>query len=356
MSVFTEPITVSTVLFPIVFIITIIPYIIYMSIKYKNISKFKAFIIYSFIFYCMTAFLLTMLPFPEVDKQVYNQTSQLIPFNFIRDIIKEANIDAFNAKAVFGVITGRAFLQVFFNILLTIPLGIYIRYLFKKDIKTTFLICFLASLFVEVTQLTGIFGLYEYPYRLFDVDDLMLNTLGGGIGFYIEPIFMFVLPNLSELDNKYEQFDKLASFTKRGIAFALDCFLFNVLFINDNTGFLGYIILAFTYFVVIPYITQGITFGGFVMGIRIKSLKGKLDLISLTKRYGILIYLFFGINKFLSAISNNLAENDINIFLAFMFIQFVFNFICIIHVISHIRKKDRILIFDKLSNTYIVGK
>ncbi|MGL4773620.1 MAG: VanZ family protein [Clostridium sp.] len=356
MSAFTQPIAVSTVLFPMVFIITIIPYIIYISIKYKGISKFKAFIIYSFIFYGMTAFLLTMLPLPVVDKQVYSQTSQLMPFNFIRDIAKEANIDAFNVKAVFQVLTGRAFLQVFFNVILTIPLGVYIRYLFKKDIKTTVLICFLASLFVEVTQLTGIFGLYEHPYRLFDVDDLMLNTLGGVVGFYIEPIFKLVLPSLSEIDNKYENFDKLASFTKRGVAFALDWLLFNFLFISDNTGFTKYIIFTFAYFIIIPYITKGITFGGFIMGIRIKTLKGNLDLISLTKRYGIIIYLFIGINKFLSAISTNLAENYINIFLAFMFIQFMFNFICAIHVISHIKKKDRMLIFDKLSNTYIASK
>ena len=58
------------------------------------------------------------------------------------------------------------------------------------------LVCFLFSIFVEVTQLTGIYGIYKYPYRLFDVDDLMLNTLGGVIGFYIEPVFEYVLPSI----------------------------------------------------------------------------------------------------------------------------------------------------------------
>jgi glycopeptide antibiotics resistance protein len=36
---------------------------------------------------------------------------------------------------------------------------------------------------VELTQLTGIWGLYPCPYRQFDVDDLILNTTGVVIGF-----------------------------------------------------------------------------------------------------------------------------------------------------------------------------
>ena len=34
------------------------------------------------------------------------------------------------------------------------------------------------TLAVELTQLTGIWGLYSCAYRQFDVDDLLLNTLG----------------------------------------------------------------------------------------------------------------------------------------------------------------------------------
>lgn len=39
------------------------------------------------------------------------------------------------------------------------------------------------SLLTETAQLTGIFGLYPCSYRLFDVDDLLLNTGGAGLGF-----------------------------------------------------------------------------------------------------------------------------------------------------------------------------
>ena len=39
------------------------------------------------------------------------------------------------------------------------------------------------SLTVELTQLTGLWGLYPCPYRQFDVDDLILNTTGVALGF-----------------------------------------------------------------------------------------------------------------------------------------------------------------------------
>jgi hypothetical protein len=39
------------------------------------------------------------------------------------------------------------------------------------------------SLLVELTQLTGIWGLYPCAYRQFDVDDLLLNTGGVAGGF-----------------------------------------------------------------------------------------------------------------------------------------------------------------------------
>ncbi|MBG0968062.1 VanZ family protein [Bacillus sp. SRB3LM] len=41
------------------------------------------------------------------------------------------------------------------------------------------------SLFFERTQLTGVYGLYYCSYRLFDIDDIILNVSGGIISFYI---------------------------------------------------------------------------------------------------------------------------------------------------------------------------
>ena len=62
--------------------------------------------------------------------------------------------------------------------LLLVPLGMYLRYYFRRTWWQTLAIGVLVTLSFETTQLTGLWGLYEHPYRLFDVDDLMMNTLG----------------------------------------------------------------------------------------------------------------------------------------------------------------------------------
>jgi glycopeptide antibiotics resistance protein len=51
------------------------------------------------------------------------------------------------------------------------------------QMRTAVLMGFGLSLSIELTQLTGVWGLYACAYRKFDADDLILNTLGAAIGF-----------------------------------------------------------------------------------------------------------------------------------------------------------------------------
>lgn len=86
------------------------------------------------------------------------------------------------------LLTNQALLQFVFNIFLFLPLGFLVRYLWRRGLATILLVGFFASLLVELTQLTGIWGLYPCAYRIFDVDDLSANTLGAVLGF------VFALP------------------------------------------------------------------------------------------------------------------------------------------------------------------
>jgi glycopeptide antibiotics resistance protein len=49
-------------------------------------------------------------------------------------------------------------------------------------IRRSVLLAFGLSLAAELSQLTGLWGLYPCSYRKFDVDDLLLNTSGGALG------------------------------------------------------------------------------------------------------------------------------------------------------------------------------
>ena len=75
-----------------------------------------------------------------------------------------------------GAMKEQCFYEPFFNILLLVPLGVYLRYYFRRSWWQAILIGFLVSLSFELIQLSALFGIYPRPYRLFQVDDLINNT------------------------------------------------------------------------------------------------------------------------------------------------------------------------------------
>lgn len=97
---------------------------------------------------------------------------QLVPFYFIQEIISHTSAVLTKPATYFYLLKESAFLQVAFNVLLTVPFGIYLRYYFRRSFLQTICISFFLSLFFELTQVTGLYGIYNCAYRLFDIDDL----------------------------------------------------------------------------------------------------------------------------------------------------------------------------------------
>ncbi|MEJ8778755.1 VanZ family protein [Pseudogracilibacillus sp. ICA-222130] len=105
------------------------------------------------------------------------------------------------------IVRHSAFLPSLFNVFILLPLGVYMKYFFSKTmtVKRMVLIGFSVSLFFEITQITGLYGIYNCPYRLFDVDDLILNTLGAVIGFKIAPFILALFPSKDQPLEKAEK-------------------------------------------------------------------------------------------------------------------------------------------------------
>ncbi|MCL1989399.1 MAG: VanZ family protein [Defluviitaleaceae bacterium] len=102
-------------------------------------------------------------------------TVNLIPFrSLIRTLSASLFLWRFTLRAVVG------------NFILLLPLPILIGLLSKKELtlKKAVLIGFGSSLFIESTQLL-INTLTGWPNRLACVDDLLLNTLGAIVGYFI---------------------------------------------------------------------------------------------------------------------------------------------------------------------------
>lgn len=86
------------------------------------------------------------------------------------------------------------FLQVVMNVVFFVPLGFLLAYWARRSLSRTLLVGAVVSLLVETSQGTGLWGIYPCPYRLADVDDLITNTLGAGIGWGLGRVMTRVLP------------------------------------------------------------------------------------------------------------------------------------------------------------------
>ncbi|MNE47462.1 VanZ like family protein [compost metagenome] len=160
------------------------------------------------------------------------------------------------------------------------------------------LLSFVLSLLFEVTQITGIYGLFDNPYRIFDVDDLITNTLGGIAGFRIALRISGLLPRIEQLDRPEDLSTKRVTYTRRGIAFMLDACVWltaaGVLSLFPVSGPL-WIVFA-VYFLLIPCWTGGRTFGKWMVRIRVQGYSSSLRLWMIVLRYGLLYGVTLGMN------------------------------------------------------------
>ena len=98
----------------------------------------------------------------------------------------------------------------------------YLRYYFQCGLRKTVLFSFLLSLFFELTQLSGLYFIYPRGYRIFDVDDLMANTLGGVAGYFAVSPFLGILPTREEMDRASFRRGREVSTVRRLLAFVID--------------------------------------------------------------------------------------------------------------------------------------
>ncbi|MBO5353111.1 MAG: VanZ family protein [Lachnospiraceae bacterium] len=163
-----------------------IPFVLF-QIGKKKLNFVRLGVNYVFLLYILCVIGLVFFPVPGMTgagvKEYFRV--QPVPFQFIKDILRETPFIWNQPRTYLSAITDWAVLQVVFNVAMFVPLGLYLRFNFHFTGKKVVVISFLFSCFIEIGQLTGLFFLFPGAYRLGDVDDLMINTLGGLIGYGI---------------------------------------------------------------------------------------------------------------------------------------------------------------------------
>lgn len=217
MSSYTIPIETAFLIFPAIAFVLTLPYMIYNYKKYGAVSPLRSLVLFSFLFYLMCAYFLVILPLPDPMEVAQRTTpiAEWVPFTFVVSFLRDSPFVLSDPSTYLPALKSHAFLEPAFNILLLLPFGAYLSYYFRENLIKTVLATFALSLFFELTQLTGLYGIYPRAYRLFSVDDLLLNTLGGLAGFYLGLAIRHVLPSKKGMDTKaYERSQKVGYLRK----------------------------------------------------------------------------------------------------------------------------------------------
>ncbi len=219
------------VCFPFLLLLLFLPYMIREYHKYGSVYWYRGLILFSFLLYLLVAYFLVILPLPSIEEvsAMTTPTMRLIPFAFVTDFIKESGFVLQDFSTYIPAFTSASFYVPVFNIFLFIPFGVYLHYYFEWDLKKTVLASFLLSLFFELTQLSGLYFIYPRGYRLFDLDDLLLNTFGGFLGYFLGSFFLKFLPTREAIDQKSLKMGEKVSFVRRVLAFSFDTILVSVL-------------------------------------------------------------------------------------------------------------------------------
>ena len=358
-----EIIKTAVIMFPFLALLFTVPYMLIQYHKYGSIHPYKTFIVYSFILYLLAAYLLIILPLPSINEVATLTTPKvrLEPFAFVIDFINESSFNLFDFNTYLQTIKKSCFFVPVYNIFLCMPFGIYLHYYFKCDFKKTVLFTFLLSLFFELTQLTGLYFIYPRGYRLFDIDDLMLNTFGGLTGYFIAYLFMKFLPSRNTIDKESLKLGTKVSFIKRSTVYCLDFFIFIIIDIISNLLF-DYkwitLLSILIYYVIIPYLMNGQTLGKKFLNLKITTTNDKkLSLFRIFIRELLfqLLYIIIPI-LLLYSLFNVMYGIDIDQklkIILFIIIGIIYMIYYLVVFIKFIMKKT--LLYESISHTKIVS-
>src|SRR5690625_2416117 len=290
MSVYSAPILTAVIVLLIIGFFTAVPWAIHNYRKYGFLSFWTTFVMFSFIFYALAAYFLVILPLPEVRDtcavQSYStQHYQLVPFYFLYEILHGSYIVWSQPSTYINFVRHSSFLPAFLNVLILLPLGVYMSYFRGKTmtVKRMFLVGFFVSLFFETTQITGLYGIYTCPYRLFNVDDLILNTLGSVVGFLIAPTILALLPSKEQVIEKSNRVFKegIVRPLPQLLAILVDYIVVRFIvstFFNGDDPIVNLLFMVLGLFVLqflVPLITKGSTLGTTILRFRIRKVDRK---------------------------------------------------------------------------------
>ncbi|MCP3800004.1 VanZ family protein [Allokutzneria sp. A3M-2-11 16] len=234
----------------------VVPVVVFHYFRYGRVEPRRSFVLYATLLYGLVLLALVFMPFPSLSSVCDGrQTTQWVPFHFIAELPETFPLLSFA-----------------FNVALFLPLGVLLRKAYGLQLRWVLLAGFLASLVVEIIQVTGNLGIYPCPYRLFDVDDLMANTLGATLGGLIAPAAVIV-PKVLPAKEVLAQLDAVGLPTQV-LAYGLDVVLLGIVVSFVGVTEWAFLIVFALIRVVTPLLADGYTPAGRLLKFRVRQVDG----------------------------------------------------------------------------------
>ncbi|MDO4542315.1 MAG: VanZ family protein [Bacillota bacterium] len=368
LSEFIDPIYTAIVVFPILALVFTLPYLFYQYRRYGSVVIFRAVVVYSFILYLLCAYFLVILPLPSFEEAASGTGSlwQLTPLECVRNVLNMEGFSPRDLSTYRLLLYNDDFQHAVLNFIMFIPLGIYLHYYFRRGFFITLLIGFALTCFFEFTQISALYGIYPRPYRFFDVDDIIFNTLGAVAGFIISPLFTWIFPKRERLDEiSYNRGRRLSPF-RRLLAALADCLLIALVILLLSGIFKGmeigefspgnillYIVVVGLYFIGFSVVWRGFTPGKRLLRMQVVSENGNMpSLKAYAIRYGILYYIW--LPSLYVAVKLNEISYEVHYSWAVTILVGIFAlifFVFLFQALTTLFKDDRIMLHERISHT-----
>ena len=274
------PVTTALTIFPLIALLVVLPAAVVSYRQRGRAGGWTTVVFYCFLFYLLAALMQTIVPLPAnpseyCAEQSYASTPQLRPFYFVDVLATRASAS--------GTWLNPALFSTALNVVLLAPLAFFLRYLSGVRFLAATVLGFGASLFMELTQLTGLWFIYPCAYRLFSVDDLILNTAGAALGWLVAGPLIRLLPDLDAARDRRRYATRVTT-SRRVFALLTDMIGYGVLLVlvlglmklfgaNGGRGPVA-AVLAAGWFLVVPWLT-GSTPGKRAMLLRVERTDGR---------------------------------------------------------------------------------
>lgn len=154
----------------------------------QSIRPYRAALWVAAALYFAALWLYTLAPLPELNRVCVDP---------LFDPLASVRMIRLQPHSGFQLLGNTHFMQLAMNVALFIPFGVFVRLITGRGTLVALAGGFALSLSIELTQMTGVWGLHDCAHRFFDSADLILNSAGAAIGSLLAAAALKVSSNRS---------------------------------------------------------------------------------------------------------------------------------------------------------------